>query len=201
MIPKEPSLGKTRKIKPKVANTKEVISSVRGDKEYIVEKIVGHKKIKGKFTFEIKWKNYTKTSWEDKSYLDKFICDDVNTYLQNLKNKSTDKKKKETKNNYEQETEISDDNDDILLCNNQPLHCLHEAICLRTENNTAYCSRGNILYNVRCAECNNIFNKLTQNNGAHICTNLGKGCDYALCEKCFTKELVNEMQPARRRRG
>ena len=93
MIPKESSLGKTRKIKPKVANTKEVISSVRGDKEYIVEKIVGHKKIKGKYTFEIKWQNHTETSWEDKSYLDKFICDDVNTYLQNLKNKSTDKKK------------------------------------------------------------------------------------------------------------
>ena len=94
MIPKESSLGKTKKIKPKVANRKELISSVRDDKEHIVEKIVGHKKIKGKYTFEVKWQNCTEMSWEDKSYLDTFICDDVNTYLQKLKNKTTDKKKK-----------------------------------------------------------------------------------------------------------
>ena len=166
------------------------------DKEYIVEKIVAHKKIKGRYSFQVKWKNYKDTSWETKSYLDTFICDDVNTYLQSINQKSNKQEKKTTK-IMKPDTEINDYSEDLVLCNNQPLSCLHEAICLRIEDNTAYCSKGNILHNVRCADCNNIFLKLTPQNCAHICTNLGRGCDYALCNTCYIKNLV----PTRRRRN
>ena len=181
------------------ASVDKIVNNTDADeqnKEYIVEKIVAHKKKKGRYSFQVKWKNYKDTSWETKSYLDTFICDDVNTYLQSINQKSNKQEKKTTK-IMKPDTEINDYSEDLVLCNNQPLSCLHEAICLRIEDNTAYCSKGNILHNVRCADCNNIFLKLTPQNCAHICTNLGRGCDYALCNTCYIKNLV----PTRRRRN
>lgn len=161
------------------------------DNEYILEQIIGHKKVNGRYLFEVKWENCVKTSWETKPFLDSFVCDDVTTYLKNIKYDTSTIKKMET---------VLEDSDDESFSNYQQLHCVHEAICLRAENNSGYCAKGNILYNIRCADCNNVFEKLTPQNNAHICTNMGKGCKYALCEKCFTTKLLNEGQAPRRRR-
>ena len=163
--------------------------------EYIFQSIIGHKRKQNKYLFEVKWQNYDQTSWENKTYLDSFVCDDVTKYLSSLKIPSK-KKQKAITNKDKQEFQ---DEEDKSVCYNQQLDCLHEAICLREESNSAYCLKGNILYNVRCAECNQIFEKLTHQNHAHICKNIARGCSYALCQNCFTMKLVNEMRPTRKR--
>ena len=186
---KDPNINESNR------NKNQTCTLENDEMEYILESIVSHKKQRNKYLFEVKWKNQTQTSWETKSYLDSFVCDDVTKYLSSL-NKPSKKMHKEATND---KVKNFQDDEDISVCYNQQLDCLHEAICLREESNSAYCLRGNILYNVRCAECNQIFEKLTRQNQAHMCTNIGKGCNYALCQKCFTTKLINEIQPPRRR--
>ena len=161
------------------------------DKEYVLESIIGHTKKNGRYMFEVKWKDCPKTSWETKHFLDSFVCDDVNTYLEHVK--STEKK--ETK-----KQRIDDAPDEgSLYSYPQPLDCVHDAICLRIENNSSYCTKGNILFNARCAECDKVFHKLSDQNSAHLCKNIGRGCNYALCQECFTNKLLHEVRPGRRR--
>ena len=45
--------------------------------------------------FEVKWKDCPKTSWETKHFLDSFVCDDVNTYLERVKSTEQKETKKQ----------------------------------------------------------------------------------------------------------
>ena len=56
------------------------------DTEYIFESKVGHKTKQKSYTIEVKWKDFSETLWET------FVCDDVTTYIKNLKGGNHEKK-------------------------------------------------------------------------------------------------------------
>ena len=58
----------------------ELRPSLDEEEKYIIQSIKSKKKIKGKIYYEIKWKDYSKTTWEPRSELIKDIPDLINEY-------------------------------------------------------------------------------------------------------------------------
>ena len=58
----------------------ELRPSLDEEEKYIIQSIKSKKKIKGKIYYEIKWKGYSKTTWEPRSELIKDIPDLINEY-------------------------------------------------------------------------------------------------------------------------